>query len=91
MHQDEFHQYIFDIYYHCDKINIESFLVCMESFVFSDAQMREKNMDDVYRRLSKIFQDKMYKNTVDKSDKRWLDDGIDIIFDKILYFIKSVS
>lgn len=82
---------IFDIYYHCDKINIESFLVCMESFVFSDAQMREKNMDDVYRRLSKIFQDKMYKNTVDKSDKRWLDDGIDIIFDKILYFIKSVS
>lgn len=82
---------IFDIYYHCDKINNKAFLVCMDSLVFHDSKMRENNMTDVYKRLSKIFQDKSYKSTVDKSDKRWLDDDIDVIFDRILKFINSVN
>lgn len=82
---------IFDIYYHCNKISNEAFLVCMDSFVFNDPKMRENNMADVYKRLSKIFQDKSYKSIVDKSDKRWLDDDIDVIFDRILKFINSVN
>ncbi len=77
---------IFDIYYHCDKINKELFTVCMDSFVFNDSEMRENNMTDVHKRLSRIFQDKTYKSTVDKSDKRWLDDDIDMIFNTILEF-----
>ena len=82
---------IFDIYYHCDKIKTEKILVCMDSFVFNDSEMRENNMADVHRRISRIFQDKIYKNTVDKSDKRWLDDDIDMIFDRILGFIESMK
>ena len=82
---------IFDIYYQCDKIDMTKFFICMDSFVFSDAEMRENNMEDVYRRISKVFQDKVYKSTVDKSDKRWLDDDIDLIFDRILKFITSVN
>lgn len=82
---------IFDIYYHCDKIDNKTFLVCMDSFVFSDPNMRENNMADVYKRLSIIFQDKSYKSTVDKSDKRWIDDDINVIFNKILKFMNSVD
>lgn len=82
---------IFDIYYHCDKINSETFFVCMDSFVFSDPEMRENNMADVHRRISRVFQDKTYKGTVDKSDKRWIDDDIDEIFDRILEFIASMK
>lgn len=82
---------IFDIYYHCDKLNKESFFACMDLFVFTDRDMRENSMVDVYNRLSAIFQDKSYKHMVDNSDKRWLDDDIDVIFDRILKFIISVS
>lgn len=32
---------IFDIYYHCDKMNAEAFLACMNSLVFIDSHMRE--------------------------------------------------
>lgn len=63
----------------------------MDSFVFNDPDMRENNMNDVHKRISGIFKDKTYKSTVDKSDKRWLDDDIDVIFNKILEFIKSLS
>lgn len=82
---------IFDIYYHCNNINSEIFLLCMDSFIFSDVGMRENNMDDVYRRVSKIFSDESYKNIVDKSDKRWLDDDIDVIFNRILEFIALIK
>lgn len=81
---------IFDIFYHCDKINVETFRICMDSFVFNDSEMRENSMDDVYKRLSKVFLDKTYKRAVDKSDKRWLDDDIDVIFEQILDFIASM-
>lgn len=61
----------------------------MDSYVFSDPGMRENNMMDVHRRISRIFQDKTYKLTVDKSDKRWIDDDIDVIFEQIIKFIDS--
>lgn len=82
---------IFDIYYYCDMIDIEAFLVCMNSFVFNNPEMRENNIGDVYRRLSKIFQDQSYKSKVDKSDKRWIDDDIEVVMNKILKFIASID
>ncbi|MDO4499948.1 MAG: nucleotidyl transferase AbiEii/AbiGii toxin family protein [Erysipelotrichaceae bacterium] len=82
---------IFDIYYFCEKVDAEKFKCCMKHIVFSDSKMRENNMDDVYKRISNIFKDKVYKSAVDKSDKRWLDEDIDTIFDGILEFIGSIS
>lgn len=39
-----------------------------------------------------IFQDDVYKRSVDKSDKRWLDEDIDVIFSTIQEFIsKSIT
>lgn len=48
---------VYDIYYYCNMINVERFLICMKALVFDDPQMREKNMEDVYKRISKVFQD----------------------------------
>lgn len=78
---------IFDIYYLCDRVDVKEFIACMDSFVFNDTKMREKNMNDVIDRVSKTFMDETYKNLVDKSDKRWLDDNIDVVFNKILSFM----
>ncbi len=80
---------IYDIYYHCNQIDKKSFLVCMDSYVFRDMGMRENNMNDVYKRISGIFSDTIYKSAVDRSDKRWLDEDIDTVFDGILAFVKS--
>lgn len=40
---------------------------------------------------ARVCQDNVYKNTVDKSDKRWLDEDIDVIFSRILEFIASMK
>jgi hypothetical protein len=53
--------------------------------------MRENDMSDIIRRITKIFQNKSYRSKVDGSDKRWIDESIDKIFEKILRFLISIE
>jgi hypothetical protein len=53
--------------------------------------MRENDMSDIIRRITKVFQNKSYRSRVDGSDKRWLDESIDEIFEKILNFLISIE
>lgn len=46
---------IYDIYYHCDKVNKEKLAICLESYVFSDEGMRENDMSGAVRRITKVF------------------------------------
>lgn len=77
---------IYDMYYHCDNLNVQKLMSCPDSYIFADSDMRENNMSDVVNRITKIFQNSIYRLKVDQSDKRWLDASIDEIFAKILEF-----
>lgn len=81
---------IYDMYYHCDKLNQDNLYVCLVSYIYSDPGMRENNIQDVAYRINKVLSDQTYKSRVDKSDKRWLDEDIDIIFDGIRNYINSL-
>ncbi len=82
---------IYDMYYYCDKLDREKLAVCMESYIFSDPGMRENNISDVVRRVRNVFTDRRYRSRVDFSDKRWLDDDIGMIFEKILFFLEGLQ
>jgi phosphoribosylformylglycinamidine (FGAM) synthase PurS component len=53
--------------------------------------MRENNMPDIIKRITNVFQNKRYRSKVDGSDKRWLDESIDEILEKILLFLTSIE
>ncbi len=82
---------IYDMYYHCDNLSKEKLLVCLDSYIFSDAGMRENNMSDIVKRIAKVFRNESYKLKVDQSDKRWIDASINDIFEKILGYLRSVE
>jgi predicted nucleotidyltransferase component of viral defense system len=82
---------IYDMYYQCDKLDRDKLEVCLESYIFSDAGMRENNMPDIIKRITNVFQNKHYRSKVDGSDKRWLDESIDEILEKILLFLTSIE
>jgi hypothetical protein len=46
---------IYDMYYHCDKLDKGKLRLCLASYVFSDAGMREDDMSDVVSRITKYF------------------------------------
>lgn len=71
---------VYDMYYQCGKMDEQKLISCLHIFIFDDSGMRENDMSAILRRLNFVFRDKIYRDRVDKSDKRWLDAGIDEVF-----------
>lgn len=82
---------IYDMYFQCNRIDGEKLAVYLDTYIFSDIDMREKDMTDVVKRVTRVFQNRQYRERVDKSDKRWMDTSIDDIFVAILEFLNSLS
>ena len=81
---------IYDMYYQCGKLNKERLKHCFNTFIFDDKGIRENNMSDIISRIEFVFNDEIYKGRVDKSDKRWLDEDIDVIFNEIKKYIRCL-
>lgn len=71
---------VYDMYYQCGKMDEQKLISCLHTFIFDDSGMRENDMSAILRRLNFVFCDKIYRDRVDKSDKRWLDAGMDEVF-----------
>ena len=80
---------VYDMYYQCGKMNEEKLFQCLHTFIFDDPGMRENDMNAIYKRVEFVFRDKTYKQRVDKSDKRWMDDAIGEVFDGILKSLRK--
>ena len=79
---------IYDMYYQCGKLKEDNLIKCFNVLIFDDSDMRENNMNDVVRRIERVFGDSVYKSKVDRSDKRWIDNDIDEVFEGILTYLK---
>lgn len=80
---------VYDMYYQCGKMNEEKLISCLHTFIFDDSGMRENDIAAILKRLNFVFRDKTYKDRVDRSDKRWLDDQIDDVFKGILDYLNE--
>lgn len=82
---------IYDMFYQCGKLNEKNLMNCFQLLIFRDSGMRENDMRDIVRRIEKVFSDTGYKGRVDSSDKRWLDNDIDEVFDGILTYLSYLQ
>lgn len=80
---------VYDMYYQCGKMDEQKLISCLHTFIFDDSGMRENDMSAILRRLNFVFRDKIYRDRVDKSDKRWLDAGIDEVFTTIEEYLNE--
>lgn len=69
---------------------LEKLKICMDSYIFNDEDMRENSMSDIVKRVERVFQNSAYKQQVDKSDKRRIDEPIDEVFSKIIESLKGM-
>ena len=79
------------MFYQRGKLNEINLMNCFQILIFEDTGMRENNMRDIVRRVEKVFSDTGYKERVDRSDKRWLDNDINEIFDAILTYLSYLQ
>lgn len=82
---------IYDMYYQCGKMNVQILTHCLQIFIFDDSGMRENSIDEIVKRVEAVFGDDTYKQRVDKSDKRWIDDDVNNVFNGIVEYLKSLN
>lgn len=82
---------IYDMYYYCHKVKLDKLKQCFDTYIFNDVGMRENNMADIVNRVKNVFDNSSYRNRVDNSDKRWLDDDINDIFEGIINFLGDIN
>ena len=82
---------IFDMYYQCGKMDGEKLEKCFHAYIFDDPKMKENDITAVVNRVENTFKDRTYRRRVDGSDKRWLDDDIQTIFDRILKYLQDTE
>ena len=81
---------VYDIYYLKDNVDEIKLWQALDTYIFHDDTMREKEGQDIVKRLQFTFSDKEYIRSLDKSDKRWIDDEIDVITEEILKFASKI-
>ena len=81
---------VYDMYYLKDTVEMTKLLAALDTYIFHDDSMREKEGKDIVKRLKFAFSDKTYIRSLDKSDKRWIDDEIDVITEGLLEFVGKI-
>ncbi len=81
---------IFDMYFLKDNIDKDKLRICMDLYVYRDSKMREKEKEDVVRRVESVFQNKAYFNRLNNSDKKWLDEDLNVILGELIIFLKTM-
>lgn len=82
---------IFDMYYLINHIEINKILICLNSYIYQDTEMRESNINDIYNRVKFTFSNKTFQRRIRTTDKKWIDENIENILNEILAFIGSLQ
>ena len=75
---------VFDLCYLSDYVDTDKLLKCIHTYILDDPEMFENDMEDIRRRIRKVFSDKGFINDVENSDRdNWLGIKTSTAFDKI--------
>jgi len=81
---------LFDFYYLISVAGLdkEKLMLCLDELIFCEENMKEKNIDDIHKRLSGIFQNKSYLEKAGTARNNWLELPITNVTEKILNFLR---
>ncbi len=83
---------IFDLCYLKDHVNMQKLAECMAVYIIDDESMRERNMDDIRKRMETTFSNRQFRRNIERSyDKNWLQIDIEAAFGSILEFIGTIE
>ena len=80
---------LFDFYYliKYSNLNKEKLLKCFEIIIFKDLSMKENNINDVYKRLRKIYNSEKYLINLNNPKVNWLNISSSLAINTVLDYI----
>lgn len=81
---------IYDMYYLLKFVDIEKMSRYIDLLIYKDEQMRENKIQDIIRRLERIFKDEKFLGRISASRQRWLDEDIEVITKSIQEYFENM-
>ncbi len=82
---------VFDIYYLMKHVDENELKTCLRTYILEDPGMRENDMQGIYKRINRVFTDRMYLSNLASKDTNWLGEEVDIVLKGILEQIKRIG
>ena len=81
---------VYDMCYLAQYIDSNKLLYCFKQYIVTNARMKENNLEDICRRISKTFSNDRYKSRVANSNTNWIDMEISTVLQTIEEFLKDM-
>lgn len=83
---------IFDLCYLSEYVGGEKLMRCIHTYILDDPDMLENDMNDIRRRIKKIFTDRDFTKLVEDSGKdNWLRIKASVAFERILECLEGLN
>ncbi len=83
---------VFDLCYLSENVNYNRLLQCIRTYILDDPEMFENDMDDIRQRVGKVFADKDFTKSVEKSERdNWLRIKASVAFERILECLNKLG
>ncbi len=79
------------MYFLCQSMDLDRLMICLNSYIYDDPQMRETSIDGVIRRVRMVFRDRSYLRRLQTTDKKWLDEDLDTITETIIEYLEKIK
>ena len=65
---------------------------CIRKYIIDESSLREKNMEDIRKRVAMTFENKRFKTNIERSgDRNWLQMDVGQAFKEILDFLLTIN
>ena len=83
---------IFDFCYLKDHVDMPRLVNCIKTYIIDEPTMREKDMNDVRKRIALTFSNRQFKRNVEHSkDRNWLQIDVGTAFKIIQDFLETIN
>lgn len=83
---------VFDLCYLAEYVDNSKLLQCINTYIIDDPEMFENDLDDIRRRIKKVFADKEFIKSIENSSRdNWLRVKISVAFDRIQDCLNNIS
>lgn len=84
------HKDVYDLAYLTDFMDKDKLMKCIDEYIIEDSGMYENSIEDICKRVSKTFKNRIYVRAVNSSRKNWLDITTEEAFGKIEKYLESL-
>ena len=82
---------VFDMCYLSDHVDRQRLEQCMNTYIFSDPDMRENDMDAIRARVQRAFTDRTYRQRLERSrSSNWMGISVSEAIERINAFLKTL-